>query len=275
MENTTPTEEGGYTTDRIGDGAVRFIRGNASQPFYLFVSFTAPHGPLQPKPEDAAALSSIRNERRRNYAGLVKSLDDNVGKILQALDDAGLAKNTLVIFTNDNGGQTQTGAKNDPLRGKKGDVFEGGIRVPMAMRWPGQIVAGNVIDDPVITLDFAPTVLALAGGAIDPEWKLDGADLRARITGKTGSLPERDLFWRTHGSSGQIAVRNAKWKLVHNRNQPDAKPQLFDLAADIGEANDVSEKHPEILNPMLERLKAWESELVEPLWGSGSDNSGD
>jgi arylsulfatase A-like enzyme len=275
LENTTPTEEGGYTTDRIGDGAVRFIQENRAQPFFLLVSFTSPHGPLEPKEEDFAALSSIQNPKRRKYAGLVKSLDDNVGKILKALDDAGVAENTLVIFTNDNGGQTLTGANNAPLRGKKGDLFEGGIRVPMAIRWPGKSAPGSVIDDPVITLDFATTMIGLAGGKADPEWKLDGADLTDRLTQKTEALPERDLFWRTHGSSGPIAMRSGKWKLVMNRGKENPKPQLFDLDADIGEATDISAQNPELLKAMLSRLSVWETQLIEPLWGMNADEKTD
>ncbi len=275
LENTTSTEEGGYTTDRIGDGAVRFIQENKAQPFFLLVSFTAPHGPLEPKEEDFAALSSIQNPKRRKYAGLVKSMDDNVGKILKALDDSGLAENTLVIFTNDNGGQTLTGANNAPLRGRKGDLFEGGIRVPMAIRWPGKVTPGTVIDDPVITLDFATTMIGLAGAEADATWKLDGADLTDRLTQKAGTLPERDLFWRTHGSSGPIAMRTGKWKLVVNRGKENPKPQLFDLESDIGEATDVSAKNPELMKVMLERMNAWEAQLVDPLWGMKADESGD
>lgn len=267
LENTTATPEGGYTTDRIGDGACRFIHENQKRPFFLFVSFTAPHGPLEPKPEINEQLASIRNERRRKYAGLVVSLDDNVGKILKALDEAGAADNTLIIFTNDNGGQTQTGADNTPLRGRKGQVWEGGIRVPMAMCWPGKIAAGSVIDDPVSTLDFAPTVIRSAGGEVDSTWNLDGVDLTDRLTGKSKELDGRDLYWRTSGSSGPVAMRSGNWKLVYNRDEKGAAAQLFDLAADIGEENDLADTYPEQLKQMLTRLADWESQLIEPLWG--------
>ena len=275
LENTAATPEGGYTTDRIGDGACRFIRENYEQPFFLFVSFTAPHGPLEPTPEINLRLVSIKNERRRKYAGLVVSMDDNVGKILAALDEVGVAENTLVIFTNDNGGQTQTGADNTPLRGRKGQVWEGGIRVPMAMRWPCKITAGTVIDDPVSTLDFAPTVVRNAGSEIDSTWNLDGVDLTDRLTGKSSQLDARDLYWRTSGSSGPVAMRHGNWKLVFNRGEKDATPLLFDLAADIGEEQDVAATHPDQLKEMLARLAEWESQLIEPLWGGGRAASED
>ena len=161
QENGRATPETGYVTDRLGDAACRFIGEHRDEPFYLFVSFTAPHGPLQAKPKHLAALSKISAMKRRRYAGLVVSLDENVGKILACLAANKLDGRTLVIFTNDNGGQTKTGANNQPLRGRKGQLWEGGIRVPCAMRWPGRIEAGSVIDDPISSLDFLPTFLAI------------------------------------------------------------------------------------------------------------------
>jgi arylsulfatase A-like enzyme len=269
LENMSPTAEGGYTTDRIGEAACRFIAESRTQPFFLFVSFTAPHGPLQPKPEIEARLDSIRQERRRKYAGLLVSLDENVGRILNALDTAGVAGNTLVIFTNDNGGQTQTGANNSPLRGRKGQLWEGGIRVPMAMRWPGKIRAGTVIDDPVTTLDFAPTVIRIAGAEIESTWNLDGVDLTDRLTGQVAQLESRDLFWRSSGSKGPVAMRSGKWKVVFNRGENGAGPELFDLSADIGEKNNLAESNGQQLQQMLTHMADWESGLIEPLWGGG------
>jgi arylsulfatase A-like enzyme len=221
FDDGKPTPEAGYTTDRIGDGACAFIEKNKDKPFYLFVSFTAPHGPLQPKPEVVTALKGFSNEKRRKYAGLVKSLDDNCGRILDTLDKLGLAANTLVIFSNDNGGQTSTGAINTPLRGAKSQVFEGGIRVPMAMRLPGKIKPGSTIDTPVITLDWLPTFVELAGGKPDPAWKLDGLSLVPLISGNPESFPKRSLHWRTNGKTGPIALRDGDWKLI-NRNKTGA-----------------------------------------------------
>ena len=231
QENGKPTPEVGYVTDRFGDAAVRFISNEREKPFFLFVSFTAPHGPLQAKDEDLAKLSHISGVKRRKYAGLVVALDDNVGKVLKALDDADVAKNTLVVFTNDNGGQTKTGAVNTPLRGRKGQLYEGGVRVPCAMRWPGKIAKGSVIDDPVVAIDFAPTFIAAQGGAVDPAWKLDGLDLVPRLTGKVKELPRRRLYWRKGGGRGAIATRYGKWKYVNLRGGPETNSvsELYDL----------------------------------------------
>ena len=126
-----------------------------------------------------------------------------------------------VIFTNDNGGQTKTGANNQPLRGRKGQLWEGGIRVPCAMRWPGRIRAGSVIDDPVSSLDFLPTFLAVAGARPKPEWKLDGINLIPRLAGEVDALPERDLHWRGGGSKGPIAMRRGPWRCSEKSSDPE------------------------------------------------------
>jgi arylsulfatase A-like enzyme len=267
QENGKPTPEKGYVTDRIGDAACRFIRENRDRPFYLFVSFTSPHGPLQPKMKDFDALSGIKAARRRKYAGLIKSLDDNVGKILNTLHGAGLQKNTLLVFTNDNGGQTLTGANNFPLKGRKGTLWEGGIRVPWAVQWPGKIKAGTVIDDPVISLDLLPTFIAAAGGTVKPEWKLDGVNLLPRLTGQVKRLPIRTLHWRRRGPGGPITVREGDWKLIYNRGTPDARPELYRLSTDVGETKDLAAAEPKITATLLEKAKAWEAKLKKPLWG--------
>ena len=270
QENGVPTKEGGYTTDRLGDAAVRFIEVNKAKPFFLFVSFTAPHGPLQAKPEDLAKLTGIAKLRRRRYAGLVKSLDDNVGKILDSLDTHGLAANTLVVFTNDNGGQTKTGANNAPLRGRKGQLLEGGVRVPMAVRWPGVVKAKSTIDDPVIALDLLPTFLAAARVEIKPEWKLDGVDLGPRLRGRVAALAERPLFWRKGGPNREIAMRQGNLNLHFADRSVDSAPALYDLSTDVGEAQNLAADRSEDVARMRKLLAAWESELVAPVWGGGS-----
>ena len=270
QENGRATPEVGYVTDRLGEAACRFIGEHRDEPFYLFVSFTAPHGPLQAKPEHLEKLATIPAGRRRRYAGLVVSLDENVGKILASLATNKLESRTLVIFTNDNGGQTRTGANNQPLRGRKGQLWEGGIRVPCAMRWPGRIEAGSVIDDPISSLDFLPTFLAISGARPKPSWKLDGINLLPRLRGKADSLPERDLYWRGGGSGGPIAVRRGPWKMVHNRQIMGGRPLLFRLDGDVGEAKNVAGDHPERLAELVKAASGWEAGLIEPLWGKGS-----
>lgn len=273
QENGKVTEESGYVTDRFGDAACRFIKENKEKPFYLFVSFTSPHGPLQPKPEDAKRTAHIENKKRAGYAGLIVSLDDNIGKVLDCLKAEGLDENTLVLFTNDNGGQTSTGANNAPLQGKKGTLWEGGVRVPWAMRWTGKIQAGSVIDSPVISLDLLPTFVEAAGAKVDPEWKLDGRSFFSELDGdpKASTVTEapRSLYWRQGGSKGPRAMREGIWKVLHDRKR-GMEPALFDLSKDEGEANDLALTNPKVLKGMLKKLEAWESELQEPRWGAGA-----
>jgi arylsulfatase A-like enzyme len=267
LRDRTPTPEGGYVTDRFGDAAVEFIEKEREEPFFLFVSFTAPHGPLQPRPGDVELpeLASIEKKRRRNYAGLVKAMDDNVGKVLAALDRAGVAGETLVLFTNDNGGQTQTAAVNLPLRGRKGQLYEGGIRVPAALRWPGVVAPGTVIEAPAISLDLTPTFLAAAGSAPESGAELDGVDLTAALRGDaSGPLAERSLFWRRSGSAGPIAARRGRWKLL--LNDRSESPELFDLVADVSESSDVAAEHPAVVAELMAELRAYEAGLMEPLW---------
>lgn len=267
LRNRTATPEGGYVTDRFGDAAVEFIEKERDEPFFLFVSFTAPHGPLQPRPGDAELpeLASIEKKRRRNYAGLVKAMDDNVGKVLAALERAGISEETLVLFTNDNGGQTQTAAINQPLRGRKGQLYEGGIRVPAALRWPGVVAPGTVVEAPAISLDLTPTFLAAAGSAPEPGAELDGLDLTAALRGEAGDpLTQRSLYWRRSGSEGPIAARRGRWKLLWNDRAED--PELFDLANDVAESRDVAGDHPEVVAQLMAELEDYEAGLIEPLW---------
>lgn len=270
LENDQPTKEEGYVTDRFGDAACRFISKYKNDPFYLFVSFTAPHSPNQPKKEDAERTQHIEKKGRQNYAGLIVSLDDNVGKILKSIKDNGIEEKTIVIFTNDNGGQTATGADNTPLKGKKGTLWEGGVRVPWAMRWPATIKAGGVIDDPIISLDILPTFIEAAGEKTNKSWNLDGRSFLPLLTGEKKSQPVRTLHWRQHGSGGSIAIREGKWKLIHNRSEAGAKPELYDLSKDISESKDLSAENPEVMKQLSKKMKTWESQLKEPLWGSGS-----
>ncbi|WP_435893237.1 sulfatase [Oceaniferula spumae] len=273
LDNKTPTKEEGYVTDRFGDAAVKFITENKDEPFYLFVSFTAPHSPNQPNKKDLDRIKHIEKKGRMNYAGLIVSLDDNVGKILKAIKDNGIEDNTLVIFTNDNGGQTATGADNGKLKGKKGSLWEGGVRVPWAMRWPAKIKPGSVIDEPVISMDILPTVVEMSGAKVQDDWKLDGHSILPLMTGEKESLPERTLHWRQHGSKGSISLRQGKWKLIHNRGEQGSAPELYDLSKDIGESNNLASQNPDVVKSLGEKMAAWESQMKEPLWGAGSPGS--
>jgi arylsulfatase A-like enzyme len=270
--NNIPTEETGYVTDRLGDAACKFIEEHREDPFYLFVSFTAPHGPLQPRQGryDYERIKHIEHEDRRHYAGLVVAMDDNVGKILATLENHGLSESTIVIFTNDNGGPGgKDSTSNFPLRGHKGSLYEGGVRVPWAMAWPSVIRPGTVVDTPVITMDILPTIFDASGEPIPEDWALDGDSLLPLVGVSPVAFPERTLYWRRHGSKGPIALQDANWKLLE-RNAPDGEPELYNLAQDIGEQHNIAIQHPDVLSRLQAKRAAWETQLVEPLWGPGS-----
>ncbi len=272
--NNKLTEEYGYVTDRLGDAACEYIDDNKDKSFFLFVSFTAPHSPLEPREgyEKEERLSHIKDAKRKKYAGLITAMDDNVGKILEKLNEHDLADNTLVIFTNDNGGPgpNKTMANNYPLRGFKGGLYEGGIRIPWAMRLPGMISPGSVVDTPIITLDITPTIFDLAGAEINNDWQLDGNSLVPLLRGDTSDLAERTFYWRRNGSGNQIAIRDGNWKLIIQRRDPQASPELFNLQSDVGESEDLAAEQPEVVSKLMDMLTSWESELSEPLWYSNN-----
>ena len=265
QENGKPTPEKGYVTDRLGDAAVRFLEKHKAEPFFLFVSFTAPHGPLQPRKgdENHAALEAIKNPKRRKYAALVKAMDDNVGKILTALRKLELEKDTLVVFTNDNGGQTLTGANNAPLRGRKGQLWEGGIRVPMCMRWPSHIKPGINIEDPVISLDLLPTFVRAAGGTPAADWQLDGVDLLPRLHGKIVRMADRTLFW---SRGKELAARHGDFKIYTPNRDENDQFAIFDVGTDTSERFNLARQEEPRALEIRERLDRWLSKHSAPAW---------
>ena len=254
-----------YLTDALGDRAVDFIERHRDEPFFLFLSFNAPHTPLEGRPEDVdEALARFETHERAVNVAMTRALDDNIGKVLAALDRLELADDTLVIFTNDNGGAMPYNASlNAPLRGTKGTFLEGGIRVPMAMRWPARFQAGREFEAPVSTLDFLPTMLSAAGGRLPVDRSFDGVDLLPHLTDATRGRPHPILYWRIDAGA---AVRRDDWKLVRT---PDLQHWLFDLSTDISETTDLSAEHPEIADELRELLERWESTLAPPVWRTG------
>ncbi len=260
----------GYSTDLIGREAVQFIEENpAGEPFFLYVPFNAPHGPLQAKEEDIAAYGWIKDKRRRIYAAMVDAMDQAIGKILAALEVKGIAEDTLVLFFSDNGGVTRNGS-NGPLRGGKGSVYEGGVRVPAAVRWPAGIRGGREVDAVMGYIDVYPTVKRLTSITTPDPNPLDGCDMLDVIRG-TAEAPERDWFsYIAQGSPDKTSVRSGTWKLVvRGGSVLDLKLdggggasskhsiELFRIDRDPFEKTDCSERHPEVVASLLERLRAF------------------
>ncbi len=254
-----------YTTDAIGDKSVEFIKANKDKPFYLYVSFNAPHTPLQAKPELLERFTKELNNRNRALnAALTYNMDENVGKIYAALEQLHLLENTIIIFTNDNGGQVEHSfADNFPLRGMKSDVYEGGIRVAMAMSWKGKIKPGSIFETPVTTLDFLPTFIAAAGANLKQATysKLEGKNLMTMIKSPSVEDYNRSLFWYVNVDKG--CMRKGDYKMVF---LPKEQPQLYNIKNDIGETKDLSGIEPKIAAAMTKEYMQWQKQLPPLKW---------
>jgi uncharacterized sulfatase len=244
------------------------IEANKDRPFFLYLAHWAPHTPLQATRADYDALSHIPLHRERVYAGMIRALDRGVGRVLSALRENGLEENTLVIFTSDNGAAGYIGLPdvNRPYRGWKITLFEGGIHVPYYIKWPARIEPGRVVDDPVHHFDAYATAAAAAGAALPSDRVMDGVDLVPFVRGEAPGVPHRELFWRS-GASQSALVDG--WKLDVSA-PPGLEPRewLFDLRADPGERNDLSESHPEKLAELRAALATHNAAQAESLWPS-------
>jgi arylsulfatase A-like enzyme len=251
-------EESDYLTDAFTREAVGYIDRHKRDPFFLYLAFNAVHTPLQATAKYLDRFANIPNPRHRMLAAMTSAMDDGIGKVLGKLKESGLEKDTLIFFLADNGCPIYTGAgSNRPLNGSKCTLYEGGIRVPFAMQWPGRIKPGQVYRKTVSSLDMAPTFLNLAGAA--SEHPLDGVDLLPYVTGKNSGAPNEKLFWRMGRNS---AARIGNWKLI----QIGDKAKLYDLATDIGEKKDLAAEKPEVVRDLTAAWKAWNAPMVAPLW---------
>lgn len=251
----------GYLTDKLGDEAIDFIRRNQENPFFLYLSYTAVHAPMEAKPEHEQLLSHIKDKNRRTLAGMTLALDESVGEVMDALDTYALTDNTLVIFLNDNGGPSDYNFSiNKPFSGVKGTLYEGGVRVPFAMSWPGKIKANSEYKQVISSLDILPTALAAAGTNLVGKNPVDGVDLLPFLSGKNADQPHQTLFWRR---SAFAAVRDNNYKLVR---YPDRPAVLYDLSNDLGEQHNLAESKPELVRALMKKLFTWENELKAPMF---------
>ncbi len=258
QHNGEPIKFEGHFTDWLGEKAVEFIDETKDQPFFAFLSFTAPHTPLQSKPEDMEALGLPKN----NYAGLIYGMDRNIGYVIEALKRSGKLENTLIWFLSDNGGIAGQ-SSNAPLSGKKGYKFEGGQRVPFLLYWKGRVPAGKEYGEMVSSLDIFATSVKASGGSLKQERPLDGVDLMPYITGKQSGIPHRQLYWRKLDCA---ALRDGDWKLIRIDNYGFA---LYNLKDDLEEQKDLAAKMPEKVQQLQKMMEAWEEGLMEPLWSEG------
>ncbi len=265
-----PRRKGEYLTDREADEAVKFIRDNRDHPFFLHMAHYAVHTPIQSKEELVARYEAKPPTHQKNptYAAMVHSVDDALGRVMETLDELKLANNTLIIFTSDNGGlsdypQTHGPTNNAPLRAGKGHPYEGGLRVPLVVRWPGVVRPGSVCGVPVTSIDYFPTILRAAGRELPADRVIDGEDLTPVLT-ETGALNRGAIFWhfphyRRLWPDGLIVpysiIRAGDWKLI--KRYEGKTFELFNLKDDLGEQNDLSERMPEKVSELDVRLTAW------------------
>ena len=244
----------GFLTDRMTDQAIRMIDSDKEKPFFMFLSYTAPHAPLQATPEDLARANN------NAYHALIQNMDDNIGRLVGYLDTNKLKEKTMIWFLSDNGG-TVKHASNRPLNGKKGIKFEGGQRVPFILNWPGSVPGGVTFNGLTSALDIFATSFKAAGGIQTPK-PLDGIDLVPFLNGRVGD-PHDTLCWRKLEGK---AVRSGDWKMIITEG---LDPMLYNLDKDISERNNIAESKPEVVEQLRKKLTEWESEMITPKWGEG------
>ncbi|UCD76676.1 MAG: sulfatase [Phycisphaerales bacterium] len=264
--NLPPREEGEYLTDRESDEAVGFIRRHADEPFFLYLCHYAVHSPIQAKQDlidhyEAKPKIEGDGQNYPPYAAMVHSVDDAMGAILKTIEELGIADNTLIIFTGDNGGATHFRATdNRPLRSGKGRPYEGGIREPFIVRWPGRVKPGTVSDVPISTIDLLPTICEAVGAEVPQDRPIDGLNLLPLMQG-TGTIQREDLYWHfPHYWAGQFVrpysiIRSGDWKLI--KHYETGKVELYNLGDDIGEKNDLATAMPEKATELAAKLAAW------------------
>lgn len=262
-----PVDKFEFTTFDFAREASSFIERHRNRPFFVYLAFNAVHSPLQAPDEYIARFKRIEDPTRRTFAAMLSALDDAVGMVLAKLRELKLEEDTLVFFISDNGGPTrQTSSRNDPLRGFKGQVLEGGIRVPFLVQWKGQLPKGKVYEHPVISLDICPTILAAAGAEIPKE--IEGVNLLPFLKGEKKGQPHEALFWRF---GRQWAIRMGDFKLVcspQGLNSPE--PQLFNLAEDISETTNLASKLPKKVKELKDAYDEWDSKNIPPKWQGGA-----
>jgi len=262
--NGQPIVEEENLTAAFTREAIQFVeRCGDERPFFLYLAYNAVHSPLQGEASYMERYADIPDIQRRIFAAMLGQLDDGVGKLLDVVEKEGILDNTLIVFLSDNGGPTrELTSSNLPLRGEKGTLYEGGVRVPFLMQFPGKIAAGTVYEKPVLSLDLFPTALDLAGVRVPPD--LDGVDLLSHLSGEIYSPPHESIFWRV---GPKAALRKGDWKIVRNARRGEAGPwELYNIATDIGETENLAESETSILKDLTRVWEEQNEEMIEPVF---------
>ncbi|MGI9243663.1 MAG: sulfatase-like hydrolase/transferase [Verrucomicrobiales bacterium] len=255
LDGHKPVHEFSYLTHTFTERALDFIGKNHHHPFFLYVAHSAVHSPLQADDRTIAKFAHIKDIQRRIFAAMLSDLDTSVGRVLAKLDEHQLEDETLVVFLSDNGGITpELTSSNAPLRSGKMHLYEGGIRVPMMMRWPGKLPAGKIYEQAVSSLDLYATAAELVGDK-RALGRTDGVPLLPFLQGKAGEPPHRELFWEY---KDQAAIRQEDWKAIRPRKSK--LWELYNLAEDISESNNLADHYPERLEALV---GLWEARQME------------
>ncbi|MEM1356773.1 MAG: sulfatase-like hydrolase/transferase [Bacteroidota bacterium] len=262
LRNETRIEEKEYLTDALSREAVNYIKKYGDNPFFIYLAYNAPHAPMEATEKYLSRFPNIEDKRRRTYAAMVSAVDDGVGRILDQLESMSLDENTLLVFVSDNGGpEHRNGSDNGPLRGKKGDLLEGGIRVPYAMKWPGQIPAGLRYEEMVSSLDILATIVGQQTEDVPTKHQLDGVNLLPFLRGTKQGAPHDQLFWKKVDPQ-KHADRAGENKLISYVE----RSELYELEKDIGEANDISEQRTAKLKAMEDSWTEWDAKNQGPVF---------
>lgn len=259
-ENDSFVYPEGYLTDLISQKSIDYIKHKHNKPFFLTITYNAPHWPWQ-GPNDKPYADSVDYRKGGTpavYAAMMKSLDDGVGNIMKALDEEQLSNQTIVIFTNDNGGERFS--DHGGLANAKGTLWEGGIKVPAFVRWTGKINPGIITQQVAVTMDWSATILSAGGAKAHTDFPMDGIDLMPILTGKE-KIVERTIYWRTFQRKKQKAIRMGDWKYLQDEN----REYLFNLETDPGEKNDLKATQQTIFNQMKKKFKVWENTVLPPI----------
>ena len=251
-----------YLTEELSDNAVKFIEDNSDNPFFLYLSYNAPHTPLQARTKDLERNKHIDIEKRQTYAAMVSSMDDGIGLILDKLEQKNIFENTIVFFFSDNGGvEWYNFSDNGPLRGIKGDFFEGGIRVPFAMQWPNKIEPGTIYDKPIIALDIFATVVSAAKAEKHIKNEIDGVNLIPYLSGNKPGSPHEYLYWKNPDKDIDV-IRDDRYKYLRIKNDE----YIFDLKNDISEESNIIDLSKPIYDRLKSQFKLWEKDMIDPVF---------
>jgi arylsulfatase A-like enzyme len=263
MRDHQPEKTDKYLTDAFSNEAVKFIEKNQKDPFFLYLAYNAPHGPLQATQKYLDRFDHIKNKKRKTYAAMVSAVDDGVGRILDRLESLEIIENTMIFFLSDNGGpESKNGSNNGPLREGKSSIYEGGNRIPFAMQWPAQITP-IVYEYPISSLDILPTIAEWTNTPISADKPLDGVNIIPYLKGEKQGRPHQTLYVRKFDDD-LYSVRDGDFKLVTKKK--NSVKELYNLSKDLGEENDLASEFPEEVKRLDSLRQNWDSQLIDPIF---------